>query len=282
MRNSASRAPPAEFKESLRSNPRLFPKKPEEIGERLISYITRIEPEVDKFFLRRPKAPYGVRRLDPQLEPGQTFGYYGIPTATDPRGYYNYNGSNLPDRSLLNAGALIYHEIIPGHHFQINLAFENAAIPEFRRESWDTAFTEGWGEYSAGLAGEMGMYQDPYDRYGRLAMEMFVSVRLVVDTGMNALGWSRDRAIAYMKENAMETDTQILSETLRYSCDLPGQALAYKMGAMRILELREKARAALGPKFDIRKFHDWILQSGSLPMTTLERHVQAFIDASRM
>ncbi len=125
------------------------------------------------------------------------------------------------------------------------------------------------------------MYEDPYDRYGRLGMEMFVSIRLVVDTGMNALGWSRDRAIAFMKENAMETDTQIATETLRYSCDMPGQALAYKMGAMRIVELREKARAALGPKFDIRRFHDWILGSGSLPMTTLDRHVQAFIDASR-
>ena len=110
---------------------------------------------------------------------------------------------------------------------------------------------------------------------------MLRAVRLVVDTGMNALGWSRERAIAYMKENAMETDTQIASETLRYACDLPGQALAYKMGAMRITELREKARLALGPRFDIRKFHDWILASGSLPMTTLERHVQAFIDASR-
>lgn len=271
-----------EFKESLRGNPRLFPKTPEEIGERLMSYITRIEPEVDHFFGRRPKAPYGVKRLDPQLEPGQTFGYYQIPTATDPHGYYNYNGSNLADRSLLNAGALIYHELVPGHHFQINLAFENPAIPEFRRESLDTAFTEGWGEYAAALAGEMGMYEDPYDRYGRLGMEMFVSMRLVVDTGMNALGWPRDRAIAYMKENAMETDTQIASETLRYSCDMPGQALAYKMGAMRILELREKARAALGSKFDIRAFHDWILASGSLPMTTLQRHVQAFIEASKM
>ena len=272
----------AEFKASLRTNPRLFPKTPDEIGERLMSYITRIEPVVDQYFGRRPKAPYGVKRLDPQLEPGQTFGYYQIPTATDPRGLYNYNGSSLPDRSLLNAGPLIYHELVPGHHFQINLAFENPAIPEFRRESFDTAFTEGWGEYAAGLAGEMGMYRDPYDRYGRLAMEMFVSIRLVVDTGMNALDWSRDKAIAYMKENAMESDTQILSETLRYSCDLPGQALAYKMGAMRIVELREKARAALGSRFDIRKFHDWILASGSLPMTTLERHVQAFIDASRM
>lgn len=278
----AFKGTPADFKESLRSKVRLFPRRPEEIGERLMSYITRIEPVVDQYFGRRPKAPYGVKRLDPQLEPGQTFGYYQIPTATDPKGYYNYNGSNLRDRSLLNAGALIYHELIPGHHFQINLAFENPAIPEFRRESFDTAFTEGWGEYAAGLAGEMGMYKDPYDRYGRLAMEMFVSIRLVVDTGMNALGWSRERAIAYMRENAMETDTQIASETLRYSCDMPGQALAYKMGAMRIVELREKAKTALGPKFDIRKFHDWILLSGSLPMTTLERHVQAFIDASKM
>jgi len=273
---------PAEFKESLRANRRLFPRTPEEIGERLMGHVARIEPVIDQFFGRRPKAPYGVKRLDPQLEPGQTFGYYQIPTATDPKGYYNYNGSNLSDRSLLNAAALIFHELVPGHHFQINLAFENAAIPEFRRESFDTAFTEGWGEYAAGLAGEMGMYKDPYDRYGRLAMEMFVSVRLVVDTGMNALGWPRERAIDYMRENATETDTQIASETLRYSCDMPGQALAYKMGAMRIVELREKARAALGPKFDIRKFHDWILQSGSLPMTTLEGHVQAFIDASRM
>lgn len=273
---------PAEFKESLRSNRRLFPRTPDEIGERLMGHVARIEPAIDQFFARRPKAPYGVKRLDPQLEPGQTFGYYQIPTKTDPRGYYNYNGSNLSDRSLLNAAALIFHELVPGHHFQINLAYENPDIPEFRRESFDTAFTEGWGEYAAGLAGEMGMYKDPYDRYGRLAMEMFVSVRLVVDTGMNALGWPRERAIAYMRENAMETDTQIASETLRYSCDMPGQALAYKMGAMRIVELREKAKAALGPKFDIRKFHDWILQSGSLPMTTLERHVQAFIDASKM
>lgn len=272
----------AEFKESLRGNPRVYPKTPEEIGERLMSYITRIEPEVDHYFGRRPKAPYGVKRLDPQLEPGQTFGYYQIPTATDPRGYYNYNGSNLSERSLLNAGALIYHELVPGHHFQINLAFENPDIPEFRRESFDTAFTEGWGEYAAGLAGEMGMYKDAYDRYGRLSMEMFVSVRLVVDTGMNALGWSRERAIDYMKENAMESEAQILSETLRYSCDMPGQALAYKMGAMKILELREKAKAALGPRFDVRRFHDWILASGSLPMTTLERHVRAFIDASKM
>ena len=131
------------------------------------------------------------------------------------------------------------------------------------------------------LAGEMGMYADPYDRYGRLSMEMFVSVRLVVDTGMNALGWPRARAIEYMREHLMETDTQIATESLRYCCDIPGQALAYKMGARRIQELRERARTALGPRFDIRRFHEAVLGSGSLPMSALARHVDWFIEKER-
>jgi uncharacterized protein (DUF885 family) len=267
----------AEFKALLKKDARLFPRTPEEIGERLMGHIRRIEPKVDAFFLRRPKAPYGVRRLEPQLEPGQTFGYYNPPTKADPVGYYYFNGSNLADRSLLNAGALIYHELVPGHHFQINLAYENLGIPPFRRETADTAYTEGWGEYASALAGEMGMYEDPYDLYGRLAMEMFITLRLVVDTGMNALGWPRAKAVELMRENLMETDTQIETESLRYSCDIPGQALAYKMGALEIRRLREKARAALGPRFDIRRFHEAVLGRGSLPMTTLERHIDWFV-----
>ncbi|HEY2945599.1 MAG TPA: DUF885 domain-containing protein, partial [Vicinamibacteria bacterium] len=170
----------AEFKAFLKTDARLFPRTPEEIGQRLMGHVRRIEPKVDAFFLRRPKAPYGVRRLEPQLEPGQTFGYYNPPTAAEPVGYYYFNGSNLADRSLLNAAALIYHELVPGHHFQINLAYENMEIPAFRRETADTAYTEGWGEYASALAGEMGMYEDPYDLYGRLAMEMFITLRLVV------------------------------------------------------------------------------------------------------
>ena len=267
----------AEFKALLKKDARLFPRTPEEIGERLMGHMRRIEPKVDAFFLRRPKAPYGVRRLEPQLEPGQTFGYYNPPSATEPVGYYYFNGSNLADRSLLNAAALIYHELVPGHHFQINIAYESRAIPPFRRETTDTAYTEGWGEYASALAGEMGMYEDPYDLYGRLAMEMFVTLRLVVDTGMNALGWPRAKAVELMRANLMETDTQIETESLRYSCDIPGQALAYKMGALEIRRLREKARAALGPRFDIRRFHEAVLGRGSLPMATLERHIDAFI-----
>jgi uncharacterized protein (DUF885 family) len=268
----------AKFRETLRKDSRFYPRAPEEVGETLLRHARRIEPKVDSWFLRRPRAPYGVKRLDPQLEGGQTFGYYQTPTANDPTGYYLYNGSNLANRSLLNAAHLAYHELVPGHHFQINLAYENAALPAFRRESFDTAYTEGWAEYAASVAGEMGMYADAYDLYGRLAGEMFITVRLVVDTGMNALGWTRQRAVAFMREHEMETDEQIRTESLRYSCDIPGQALAYRMGHLKIRDLREKARKALGTRFDVRRFHDAVLSSGSLPMTTLEKHVDAFIE----
>jgi uncharacterized protein (DUF885 family) len=274
------KGPASTFRDSLRKDPRFFPKTPEEIEERLMAHVHRIEPRIDEYFLRKPKAPYGVRRLAPELEAGETFGHYAPPLPGE-TGYYFFNGSRLEERSLLNAAALIYHELVPGHHFQINLAAENEGLPPFRRNLTDTAYTEGWGEYSSILAGEMGMYADPYDHYGRLAMDMFLSTRLVVDTGMNALGWSREKAVEYMRDHLMETDVQIASESLRYSCDIPGQALAYKMGANRILELRETARAALGSRFDIRRFHDAVLSPGSLPMATLEGHIRWFVEQEK-
>jgi uncharacterized protein (DUF885 family) len=271
----------AAFRDSLKSNPKLFPKTPEQIEAVFMAHVRRIEPRIDQFFSRRPLAPYGVKRLAAELEAGETFGHYQVPLSADATGYYFFNGSHLEDRSLLSAAALIYHELVPGHHFQLNLAAENHQLPLFRRELTDTAYTEGWGEYASMLAGEMGMYEDPYDRYGRLAMEMFLSTRLVVDTGMNALGWSRAKALEYMRDHVLETETQIGTESLRYSCDIPGQALAYKMGARRIYELREQARSTLGTRFDIKRFHDAVLSTGSLPMSTLERHVQWFVEAER-
>jgi uncharacterized protein (DUF885 family) len=211
-----------------------------------------------------------------------TFGYYQIPTSTNPEGDYLYNGSRLPERSLLNAAALIYHELLPGHHFQLNLQKENAALPVWRRQSLDeNAFVEGWGEYASSLAGEMGMYGDPWDACGRLAMDAFISTRLVVDTGMNALGWSRERAIQFMKDNTFEGDLQIASESLRYSTDIPAQALAYKLGSLEIRRLREKAAAALGPKFDPRRFHDAVLGSGTLPLSVLARKIDDFVAAEK-
>jgi uncharacterized protein (DUF885 family) len=267
----------SEFRRHLRNDPRFLPAAPEDIGERLLEAQKRIGSKIPHFFSRTPSAPAGIRRLAPTLEGAMTYGYYQAPTASDRRGYYYYNGSSLKERSLLNAAALIYHELVPGHHFQISLQQENEDLPSFRRESRWTAYTEGWGEYASSLAGEMGMYEDPYDRAGRLMMDAFLSARLVVDTGMNALGWSRSRAVAYMKENTLESDTQIATETLRYSCDIPGQALAYKMGSAKIRELRQKAERELRTSFDVRRFHGAVLGSGPMPLAILERHIDWFI-----
>ena len=267
----------AEFRERLRRDPRFRAKTPDEVGSRLMAYDARIRPRLDAFFAVRPKADYGVKRLDPEREPALTFGIYEPPSPTEPRGLYRYNGSKLEERSLLTAGPLVYHELAPGHHFQIALAAESTEVPAFRRELWDTAYVEGWGEYASGLAEEMGMYADPYDLYGRLSMDMFLSVRLVVDTGMNALGWPRARAVAYMRDHLIESDTQIETESLRYSTDIPGQALAYKMGSRGLWDMRRRAEAALGARFDLRRFHGCVLGSGSLPLATLGSKVEGWI-----
>jgi uncharacterized protein (DUF885 family) len=264
----------AEFQQQLRSDPRLFAKTPDEIGERLTKYVAKIQPHLDRYFARQPRAPYGVRRLSPALEPALTFGYYQAPTASEPKGHYLYNGSKLDERNLLFAAALMAHELAPGHHFQIARQIENEDIPMFRRKSYQTAFVEGWGEYSASLAREMGLYEDDlYDLYGRLMMDKMLSVRLVVDTGMNHLGWTRDRAMAYMREHTLLGETEIATETLRYAVDIPGQALAYKIGSLRLIELRRRTERELGGRFDIREFHEWIIGSGSMPIGVLEETV---------
>ena len=266
-----------EFHSKLKVDPQFIPKTADEIGAKLLYYDRRIQTKLPEYFSLKPKAPYTVKRLDPALEGSMTFGYYQVPTKSDPTGTYFYNGSNLPERPTFNSASLVYHELVPGHHFQINLQSENDKLPAFRREGGHTAFMEGWAEYSSRLAEEMGMYQDPYELYGALTAEMFLTVRLVVDTGMNYYGWPRAKAVEFMKANLLESDTQIHTESLRYSTDIPGQALGYKMGMFKIRELREKAKAKLKERFDIRNFHAVVLGSGSLPMTVLEQHIDWFI-----
>jgi uncharacterized protein (DUF885 family) len=225
-----------------------------------MKHARRIEPRVTEFFTRSPEAVYGVTRLNPALEPSQTYGFYSIPSRTEPRGLYHFNGSKLEERSLLAGAALAFHELAPGHHFQINLQLENTELPAFRRSSMSAGYTEGWGEYSSSVvAREMGMYEDPYDLYGRLVFDNFFNVRLVVDTGMNYFGWSRPKAMLYMREHTLESDVQIDSETIRYSIRQPAQALAYRMGRQTFVRLREKATKQLGSRFDIRRFHDAVL-----------------------
>jgi uncharacterized protein (DUF885 family) len=272
----------ADFQKMIRTDGRFIAKTPEEVAERLMAPVRRIEPLVAKYFLRIPKAPYGVKRLDAVLEGSTfTFGMYDVPTTVEPMGFYRFNGSKLSERPQINAAALIYHELVPGHHFHINLQRENESLPAFRRLNDHTAYVEGWGEYASDLASEMGLYSDPYDEYGRLGMDIFLSSRLVVDTGMNLLGWPRAKAIEYMLAHDLESETQITSETLRYSAAMPAQALAYKMGSAKIRELRQRAEKALGPRFDIRRFHDAVLGSGSMPLTVLEKHIEWWIGEER-
>jgi uncharacterized protein (DUF885 family) len=272
--------PAAEYLEQLRHDPRFLARTPEEVGERLNRYADRIRPVVSQWFSLVPRAPANAMRLDPRLEPSMTFGYYEPPSPADSMGHYFFNGSKLEERPQISAAALIYHELVPGHHFQISLQLENAALPPFRQAIIPTAFLEGWGDYASGLAGEMGMYEDLYDRYGRLQMELFISCRLVVDTGMNYYGWPRDSAFRYMAARVIESPTQLGTEMLRYSVDLPAQALAYRIGALEIIRLREQARRALGPRFDIKDFHAVVLGSGALPLAVLGSKVESWI-ASR-
>jgi uncharacterized protein (DUF885 family) len=271
----------AEFRESLLTDPRFIAKTPEEFRDRLMSYVERIEPKVPQYFLHAPKARYTTERLAPALESAYTFGLYVPPSDGQSTGIYYFNGSHLEARPLFKAGPLITHELVPGHHFQLNLAAENQSIPAFRRYAPFPAYTEGWADYSSQLASEMGAYQDDYDRYALLAQNVHQSLRLVVDTGFHSLGWSLEQAKQYMREHELESEVQIDTEASRYSMGEPAQALAYKLGSNEMARLRAKAQKELGKNFDIREFHDWILGSGPLPLEILEQHVDWCIQQAK-
>ena len=271
----------AEFRQFLLTDPQFIARTPEEFRDHLMSYVQRIEPKVNAFFLHRPKAGYTTERLAPGLESAFTFGMYVPPSAGQTVGIYYFNGSHLEARPLFKAGPLIVHELVPGHHFQLNLAAENRSIPAFQRYAPFPAYTEGWADYSSQLASEMGAYQNDYDRYALLAQNVHQSVRLVVDTGFHSLGWSLEQAAEYMREHELESDVQIQTEASRYSMGTPAQALAYKLGSNEMLRLRAKAQKELGKNFDIREFHDWILGSGALPLEILAKHVDWCIEQAK-
>lgn len=271
----------AEFRDSLLTDPRFIAKSPEEFRDRLVSYVERIEPKVPQYFLHAPKARYTTERLAPALESAYTFGLYVPPSDGQSTGIYYFNGSHLEARPLFKAGPLITHELIPGHHFQLNLAAENHSIPAFRRYAPFPAYTEGWADYSSQLASEMGAYTNDYDRYALLAQNVHQSLRLVVDTGFHSLGWTLEQAKEYMREHELESEVQIETEASRYSMGEPAQALAYKLGSNEMLRLRAKAQKELGENFDIREFHDWILGSGPLPLEVLDQHVDWCIEQAK-
>jgi uncharacterized protein (DUF885 family) len=240
-------------------------------------YADRIKPHIDRVFRLIPTADYGVAALPEALAASMTFGYHDVPSPTEPTGRYLFNAGNLSQQALANVAPLTYHELVPGHHFHMALQRENQGLHPLRRNSFVNAFNEGWAEYAAHLAGELGMYELPQERFGKLVMEAFLTTRLVVDTGMNALGWSLERARDYMRENAFVSEAEILTESVRYSCGIPAQALGYKIGDLFLQDLRAGMQKALGDRFDLRDFHDAVLSPGALPLRLVEANVNRAI-----
>jgi uncharacterized protein (DUF885 family) len=232
-------------------------------------YIDRLKPRLSGCFHDEPNSPYTIAPLPETLQGSMTFGYYDAPRAERPIGTYFFNTANLTRQPLAYVGTLTYHELVPGHHLHFSTQQRITALHPFRAFSFFNAFNEGWAEYAATLAGEMGMYETPEERYGRLVMDAFLTCRLVVDTGMNALGWSLEKAREYLRAHSGMEEAEIRTETVRYSCDIPAQSLAYKLGDTEILAQRERMRSALGALFDIRDFHTAVLGAGALPLPEL-------------
>ena len=238
--------------------------------------LKMIRPRLNGYFLRQPQAGCRCQALPKSQEAATSWGYYSVPIGQEKEGVFYYSAAELDKRSQIRTAAIVAHELLPGHHFQVNLLSEDQTLPDIHREHFNTAFADGWAEYAADLANEMGVY-DLYELYGRYVWDTVLCCRLVVDTGMNALGWSIAEARDFMAQNTFLTEKEIFTESLRYSVDMPGQALAYKYGALKMHEQRQKAEQALGPAFDIKAYHEEVLRYGSIPLDILEQNIGAFI-----
>jgi len=267
----------AAFLEFLRTDPRFYAKTPEELLKNASFIAKKMDAKLPSLFGRLPRLPYGVEPVPAHLAPKYTGGrYVQAPIGGTRAGTYWVNTYALESRPFYTQEALTLHEAVPGHHLQIALQQEMENVPPFRRAAGVGAFVEGWGLYSERLGLESGFYQDPYSNFGRLTYEMWRACRLVVDTGMHAFGWTRERAMEFMASNTALSLHEVRTETDRY-ISWPGQALGYKMGELKIRELRKMAETELGQKFDVRAFHDAILANGPVPLPVLEEQIRAYV-----
>lgn len=266
----------AEFLHFLRTDPQFYPKTAKELLKEAAYIAKKADAILPKYFGKLPRTPYGIAPVPAEIAPKYTTGRYSGSDRDDQPGYYWVNTYALDKRPLYEMEALTLHEAVPGHHLQISLNKELTDLPNFRRYSYISAFGEGWGLYAEYLGLEAGFYQDPYSNFGRLTYEMWRAARLVVDTGMHAKGWSRQQAVYFMASNTALSMHNVNTEIDRY-ISWPGQALSYKIGELTIKRLRTKAENALGEKFNIREFHDAILENGSVPMPILEQMIDAYI-----
>lgn len=270
----------AEFVQFLRTDPRFYVDTPGALLERTALVLKRMDGELPRLFGRLPRMSYGIRPIPDYIAPRTTTAYYSRPAGDGTRaGFYWVNTYDLPSRPTYEIEALSLHEAVPGHHLQIALQQELEGLPEFRRFAGSTAFVEGWALYAEKLGAEVGFYTDPYSDFGRLTYEMWRATRLVVDTGIHWKGWTRRQAVDFMAGNTALTLLNVGNEVDRYIA-WPGQAVAYKTGEMTISALRREAEAALGPRFDVRAFHDVVLGSGAVPLSVLEENVRAWIAGS--
>jgi uncharacterized protein (DUF885 family) len=270
-----------EFFTFLRTDPQFYYDKPEDLLAGYRDIAKRIDPELVKLFGKLPRLPYGVIPVPSYSEKSQTTAYYenGSLAAGRP-GYFYANTYDLKSRPKWEMEALTAHEAVPGHHLQLALAQELEDVPQWRRYDDYTAYVEGWGLYAESLGEEMGLYKDPYSKFGQLTYEMWRAVRLVVDTGMHAMGWTRQQALDFFKANAGKAEHDIVVEVDRYIV-WPGQALAYKIGELKLKELRAHAEKELGAKFDVRAFHDRVLGDGALPLDLLEKNVRGWVEQQK-
>ena len=267
------------FNASIKTNPRLHATSPEQLLSVYKGYIAGMQAKLPQLFGTLPKAPVEVVKVPDYMAPQQSQAYYseGTPDGKRPGRVY-VNTYHFADRGLENAEAVSYHEGVPGHHLQISIAQELTGLPEFRKHSYYTAYTEGWGLYSERLGKDVGFYRDPYSDYGRLEADIWRAIRLVVDTGVHSKHWTRQQMVDFFHDHSGIDETNVQSETDRYIA-WPAQALGYKMGQLKFIELRERARTKLGSKFRLSDYHDLVIDSGALPMDVLEQRVDAWIAA---
>ena len=267
-----------DFLQFLRTDSQFYFDNPDDLYEAYLATSKRIDPELVKLFGKLPRMPYGVNPIPDSIAPDTTTAYYSRPAADGSRaGIYWVNLYKPEVRPKYEIEVLSVHEAMPGHHLQLALQQELEGMPNFRRYSGFTAFVEGWGLYSESLGYDLGLYEDRYSQFGQLTYEMWRAVRLVVDTGIHYKGWTRQQAIDFFKDNAAKTELDIINEIDRYIV-MPGQALAYKIGQLKMKQIRERAEVALGDTFDVRAFHDELLGGGALPLDLLEQRMDAWVD----